>query len=204
MKKTASAVPYSAVASPPALQWVRTPWPLDSSFAPCSPMARQVARSSSWIARASCKRHVEISTAAVREACSLPPSCDPGPRRDSRPWAGSWPGRRRPRPNAGRRRPRPARPRFAGQGRRRRPRRCRWPGPRGPAAADRLPDRFHVAAVDLDQLDGQARLVDHPQVAIRAADPVQGLRFHRDFRTPKRRLQAPRLWPGLFLRVPRL
>ena len=33
----------------------------------------------------------------------------------------------------------------------------------------------HVAAVDLDELDRQPRLVDQPQVPVDAADPVEGL-----------------------------
>ena len=35
-------------------------------------------------------------------------------------------------------------------------------GPADPQHLDRFPDRFHVAAIDLDQLDRQPRLVDHP------------------------------------------
>ena len=45
-------------------------------------------------------------------------------------------------------------------------------GPADPQQLDRFPDRFHVAAIDLDQLDRQPRLVDHPQVAVRTAEPL--------------------------------
>ena len=53
--------------------------------------------------------------------------------------------------------------------------------PRTRNMLDRLPDRLHVAAIDLDELDRQQRLVDHPQVAVRAADPVESFEvFHSD------------------------
>ena len=45
---------------------------------------------------------------------------------------------------------------------------------------DGLPTGLDVAAVDLDELDRQPRLVDQPQMAIDAADPVKRLNvFHR-------------------------
>ena len=46
-------------------------------------------------------------------------------------------------------------------------------GPADPQHLDRLPDRFHVVAIDLDQFDRQPRLVDHPQVAVRPANPLK-------------------------------
>ena len=45
---------------------------------------------------------------------------------------------------------------------------------------DGFPHRLHVAAFDLDALDRQPRLVDQPQAAVDAADPVEGLQvLHR-------------------------
>ena len=52
-RMTPSAVPYPAVASAPALQWVRTRPPSGTSAAPWAPMARLAATSSSRIAWAS-------------------------------------------------------------------------------------------------------------------------------------------------------
>ena len=50
---TPSAVPKPAVASAPALQWVSTVPASGNNAAPCAPMARQAARSSSQMASAS-------------------------------------------------------------------------------------------------------------------------------------------------------
>ena len=45
--------------------------------------------------------------------------------------------------------------------------------------SDRLGDSFEIAAVDFDELAGQAGLVDQPQAAIDAAEPVEsGEGFH--------------------------
>ncbi len=61
-RMTPSAVPYPAVASAPALQWVITVSPSSISAAPWRPMARLVSMSSRWMRRAS-DSHSETSVA---------------------------------------------------------------------------------------------------------------------------------------------
>ncbi len=62
-RMTPSAVPYPAVASAPALQCVRMRAPSGTSAAPCAPMARQLATSSSWMSLASASSRALISSA---------------------------------------------------------------------------------------------------------------------------------------------
>ena len=64
-RTTPRAVPYPAVASPPALQWVRIPLPSGTSCAPNRPMALHAARSSSSTRSASA-----LSAAKVRGCTS--------------------------------------------------------------------------------------------------------------------------------------
>ena len=47
------------MARPPALQWVKIPCPGSTRSAPCRPIARHMARSSSSIARASLEQSVQ-------------------------------------------------------------------------------------------------------------------------------------------------
>ena len=67
---TPSAVPYPAVASAPALQWVKTAPLLGSSTAPCRPMASLAAMSSTSMRCASATSSALISSTGNDRNCS--------------------------------------------------------------------------------------------------------------------------------------